>query len=35
MMVDSARMEELLPKGVPQGWHRFFDGPSEDDATGA
>ncbi|PKN57135.1 MAG: hypothetical protein CVU56_12655 [Deltaproteobacteria bacterium HGW-Deltaproteobacteria-14] len=27
MMADSARMDELLPKGVPDGWHRFFDGP--------
>jgi len=28
-MADSARMEELLPNGVPDGWHRFFDGPGE------
>lgn len=27
MMADSARMEAILPKGVPDGWHRFFDGP--------
>jgi len=27
MMADSTRMEELLPNGVPDGWHRFFDGP--------
>jgi acyl-coenzyme A thioesterase PaaI-like protein len=26
-MASSARMEEILPNGVPEGWHRFFDGP--------
>lgn len=26
-MANSSRMEELLPRGVPDGWHRFFDGP--------
>lgn len=33
MMADSARMDELLPKGVPEGWHHFFDGPGEPEAA--
>ena len=32
MMANSARMDELLPKGVPDGWHRFFDGPDAPEA---
>jgi acyl-coenzyme A thioesterase PaaI-like protein len=29
-MASSERMETLLPRGVPPGWHRFFDGPGVD-----
>lgn len=25
VMATSDRMEEILPNGVPDGWHRFFD----------
>ena len=31
VMASSARMEEILPGGVPDGWHRFFDGPGVPD----
>lgn len=33
MMANSARMDELLPQGVPDGWHRFFDGPDAPEPT--
>lgn len=34
MMASSARMDELLPGGVPDGWHAFFDGPGADTGEG-